>query len=143
MEGLNDDLGVQLTVATFGNYQELVDKAILLEGKHQAIQNRKRKYSNNKFNSGPQQKPRTSYHNMEVVDIITMEVMGIIIMEVMATIIMATIIIMDTRETMATVMAMVMEVIITRTARMCQCRETLIRSSASSAERWATTPMHA
>ena len=63
LEGLNDDLGVQLTVATFGNYQELDDKAIVLEGKHQAIENRKRKYSNNKFNSGPQQKPRTSYHN--------------------------------------------------------------------------------
>ena len=35
LEGLNDELGVQLTVATFSDYQELVDKAIILEGKHQ------------------------------------------------------------------------------------------------------------
>ena len=33
LEGLNDDLGLQLTVATFNNYQELVDKALILEGK--------------------------------------------------------------------------------------------------------------
>ena len=32
MEGLNDDLGLQLTMATFNNYQELVDKALILEG---------------------------------------------------------------------------------------------------------------
>ena len=35
LEGLNDELGVQLTMATFADYQELVDKAIILEGKHQ------------------------------------------------------------------------------------------------------------
>ena len=51
LEGLNDELGVQLTVATFANYQELVDKAIVLEGKHQAMEYRKRKYKNNgKYN---------------------------------------------------------------------------------------------
>ena len=33
LEGLNDDLGLQLTVATFNNFQELVDKALILEGK--------------------------------------------------------------------------------------------------------------
>ena len=33
LEGLNDHLGLQLTVATFNNYQELVDKALILEGK--------------------------------------------------------------------------------------------------------------
>ena len=32
LEGLNDELGVQLTVVTFANYQELVDKATILEG---------------------------------------------------------------------------------------------------------------
>ena len=56
LDGLNDDLGVQLTVATFANCQELIDKAIVLEGKHQAIENSKRKYNNNngnKYNSGP------------------------------------------------------------------------------------------
>ncbi|XP_073355036.1 uncharacterized protein [Aegilops tauschii subsp. strangulata] len=63
LEGLNDDLSLQLTVATFRNCQDLIDKAIVLEGKQQAIENGKRKYNNNnRYNSGPQQKPRTSYH---------------------------------------------------------------------------------
>ena len=63
LEGLNDDLSLQLTVATFRNCQDLIDKAIVLEGKQHAIENRKRKYNNNnRYNSGPQQKPRTSYH---------------------------------------------------------------------------------
>src|SRR3954465_3420521 len=55
LEGLHDELGVQLTVATFANCQGLIDKAIVLEGKQQAIENRKRKYNNNgaKYNSGP------------------------------------------------------------------------------------------
>src|SRR3954471_812490 len=63
LEGLNDELGVQLTVATFANCQGLIDKDIVLEGKQQAIENRKRKYNNNggKYNSGPQQKSRNSY----------------------------------------------------------------------------------
>src|SRR4051812_25520000 len=64
LEGLNDELGVQLTVATFANCQALIDKAIVLEGKQQAIENRKRKYNNNnggKYNSGPHQKPHNSY----------------------------------------------------------------------------------
>ena len=47
LEGLNDELGVQLTVATFANCQELIDRAIVLEGKPHAIENRKRKYNNN------------------------------------------------------------------------------------------------
>ncbi|XP_073362399.1 uncharacterized protein [Aegilops tauschii subsp. strangulata] len=63
LEGLNDELSLQLTVATFRNCQDLIDKAIVLEGKQQAIENRKRKYNNNnRYNSGPQQKPHTSYH---------------------------------------------------------------------------------
>src|ERR1041385_3559026 len=64
LEGLNDELGVQLIVATFANYQGLIDKAIVLEGKQQAIEYRKRKYKNNnggKYNSRPHQKPRNSY----------------------------------------------------------------------------------
>src|SRR3954466_643085 len=44
LEGLNDELRVQLTVATFANYQEMVDKTIVLEGKYQIMENRKRKY---------------------------------------------------------------------------------------------------
>src|SRR3954462_13344078 len=56
LEGMNDELGVQLTVATFANCQGLIDKAIVLEGKQQTIENRKRKYNKNngnKYNSGP------------------------------------------------------------------------------------------
>ena len=44
LEGLNDDLSMQLMVATFANYQELVDRALMIEGKQQQIESRKRKY---------------------------------------------------------------------------------------------------
>ena len=33
MEGLNDEMSMQLMVATFANYQELVDRALMIEGK--------------------------------------------------------------------------------------------------------------
>ena len=33
LEGLNDDLSMQLMVATFNNYQEFVDRALMIEGK--------------------------------------------------------------------------------------------------------------
>ena len=33
LEGLNDELSMQLMVATFNNYQELVDHALMIEGK--------------------------------------------------------------------------------------------------------------
>ena len=36
---------MQLMVATFNNYQELVDRALMIEGKQQQIENRKRKYA--------------------------------------------------------------------------------------------------
>ena len=58
LEGLNDELSMQLMVATFNNYQELVDRALRIEGKQQQIENRKRKYGQGKYNSGAQQKPR-------------------------------------------------------------------------------------
>ena len=58
LEGLNDELNMQLMVATFNNYQELVDRALMIEGKQQQIENRKRKYGQGKYNSGAQQKPR-------------------------------------------------------------------------------------
>ena len=58
MEGLNDELSMQLKVATFTNYQELVDRALMSEGKQQQIESRKRKYGQGKYNSGAQQKPR-------------------------------------------------------------------------------------
>ena len=58
LEGLNYELSMQLMVATFNNYQELVDKDLMIEGKQQHIDNRKRKYGQGKYNSGAQQKPR-------------------------------------------------------------------------------------
>ena len=48
LEGLNDELSMQLMVATFNNYQELVDRALMIEGKQQQIDNRKRKYGQGK-----------------------------------------------------------------------------------------------
>ena len=53
-------LSMQLMVATFTNYQELVDKALMIKGKQQQIESRKRKYGQGKYNSGAQQKPRFS-----------------------------------------------------------------------------------
>ena len=58
LEGLNDELSMQLMVATFNNYQQLVDRALMIEGKQHQIENRKRKYVQGKHNSGAQQKPR-------------------------------------------------------------------------------------
>ena len=60
LEGLNDELSIQLMVATFNNYQALVDKALMIEGKQQQIENRKRKYGQGRYTSGAQQKPRYS-----------------------------------------------------------------------------------
>ena len=37
MEGLNDELSMQLMVATFATYQDLVDRALMIEGKQQQI----------------------------------------------------------------------------------------------------------
>ena len=54
MEGLNDEMSMQLMVATFNNYQELVDKALMIQGKQQQIENRKRKYGLGKYNSRAQ-----------------------------------------------------------------------------------------
>ena len=60
LEGLNDELSMQLMVATFNNYQELVDRAFMIEGKQQQIDNRKRKYGYGRYTFGAQQKPRYS-----------------------------------------------------------------------------------
>ena len=119
-----------MTVATFNNCQELIDNAIMLEGKHQAIENRKR--STTAITGIIQDHNRShSLHIMvmDVMGIIIMDVMDIIIMEEMATTIMATIITMGTRVTMAMVevMVMVMEGIITRATRVCLCRGILAR----------------
>ena len=52
LEGLNDELSMQLMVENFNNYQELVDRALMLEGKQQQIDSRKRKYGQGKYNFG-------------------------------------------------------------------------------------------
>ena len=54
MEGLNDELSMQLMVATFNNYQDLVDRDLMIEGKQQRIESRKRKYGQGKYNSRAQ-----------------------------------------------------------------------------------------
>ena len=48
LEGLNDELSMQLMVATFNNYLELVDRALMIEGKQKQIDNHKRKYGQGK-----------------------------------------------------------------------------------------------
>ena len=58
MEGLNDEMSMQLMAATCNNYQELVYKALMIEGKQQQIESRKRKNGPGKYNSGARQKPR-------------------------------------------------------------------------------------
>ena len=66
MEGLNDEMSMQLMVATFTNYQELVDRALMIEGKQQQIESRKRKYGQGKYNSGAQQKPRLTPNSGDI-----------------------------------------------------------------------------
>ena len=63
LEGLSDELSMQLMVATFNNYQELVDRALMIEGKQQQIDNRKRKYGQGRNTSGAQQKPCYSLYS--------------------------------------------------------------------------------
>ena len=49
---------MQLMVASFNNYQELVDRALMIEGEQRQIENHKRKYGQGKYNSGARQKSR-------------------------------------------------------------------------------------
>ena len=60
LEGLDDELSIQLTVATFNNFQELIDKAIVLEGKFQRVENRNRKARDTEFNPGGPRKHHNS-----------------------------------------------------------------------------------
>ena len=57
LEGLNDELSMKLMVASFNNYQEMVDRALMIEGKQQQIDNHNKKYGQGKYNSGAQQMP--------------------------------------------------------------------------------------
>jgi hypothetical protein len=45
LDGLNDELAVQLSVVYAPNYQALIDKATILENKHSQMDSRKRKHN--------------------------------------------------------------------------------------------------
>ena len=61
MEGLNDGLQYQLLSHTFGSFQQLVDKALVIENKRCEMEDKKRKFqgqqsgSNSRFCTNPQQ----------------------------------------------------------------------------------------
>ncbi|XP_071678773.1 uncharacterized protein [Lolium perenne] len=59
LDGLHDDLAVQLSIVHIPDFQTLLDKATILEGKQKQAENRKRKHSNNHNNSAPHQRTRT------------------------------------------------------------------------------------
>ena len=44
MEGLNDGLQYQLMSHTFASFQQLVDKALVIENKHCEMEDKKRKF---------------------------------------------------------------------------------------------------
>lgn len=46
LEGLNDELSVQLISGEYEDFQKLVDKAIRLEDKHRKMESKKRKLAN-------------------------------------------------------------------------------------------------
>jgi hypothetical protein len=56
-DGFNDELAVQLSVVHVPDFQTLMDKARILEGKKTQAENRKRKHNN--YNSEPHQRTRT------------------------------------------------------------------------------------
>ena len=65
LEGLNDDLFVQLISQDYSDFQLLVNKAIHQEGKHQEMKNRKRRMTAQKFNPRDLPKARgTSSHQV-------------------------------------------------------------------------------
>ena len=88
---------MQLMVANFNNYQELVDRALVIEGKQQQIESRKRKYGQGKYSTGAHQKPRLPRTREDTFSI-TMEVT--ITMEGARTIIVAPRMAMETEEAM-------------------------------------------
>ena len=61
MEGLNDGLQYQLLSHTFASFQQLVDKALVIENKHRQMEDKKRKFqgqqsrSNTRVHTIPQQ----------------------------------------------------------------------------------------
>ena len=61
MRGLNDELSIQLVATRFDNYQELLDRAVIVESKYRGMENHKRKHSHMDSYPGLYQKPNTSY----------------------------------------------------------------------------------
>nr|XP_051205859.1 uncharacterized protein LOC127320819 [Lolium perenne] len=59
MRGLNDEISIQLVAIRFNSYQELLDRAVVVESKHKSMENRKRKHNHNGYNQGPPQRTRT------------------------------------------------------------------------------------
>jgi hypothetical protein len=60
MRGLNDEISIQLVAIRFNSYQELLDRAVVVESKHKSMENRKRKHEHNGYNRGPHQRTRTT-----------------------------------------------------------------------------------
>jgi hypothetical protein len=58
MEGLNDGLQYQLLSHSFANYQQLVDKALVIESKRRDMEAKKRKFQNQQL--GSNSRPRFS-----------------------------------------------------------------------------------
>jgi hypothetical protein len=58
MEGLNDGLQYQLLSHSFANYQQLVDKALVIESKRRDMEAKKRKFQNQQL--GSSSRPRFS-----------------------------------------------------------------------------------
>ena len=60
MEGLNDGLQYQVLSHTFANFQQLVDRALIIENKCHEMEDKKRKFqgqqsrSNTRFRTTPQ-----------------------------------------------------------------------------------------
>src|SRR3954468_7915376 len=61
LEGLNDELNLQLSVAYVPTYQSLFAKAAILENKMKQVESRKRKHNFDKHSSGSSQK--RSHHD--------------------------------------------------------------------------------
>ena len=59
LDGLNDELSIQLSIAYLPTYQSLCDKATVLESKMKQAENRKRKHNFDKYGSGPPHKIRS------------------------------------------------------------------------------------
>ena len=58
LDGLNDEIAIELSVAYVPAYQSLCDKATILENKMKLVEGRKRKHHFDKFGSGsPHKRP--------------------------------------------------------------------------------------